>query len=109
MQPRDVCNGVNFLLTMLPLMLSFNKQFALTQKIDVPALLEVCTGMNGAPNFPTQSPSDQIQPSTNKEHPKEKDSMWLPPRLWVGSFSLSLIMHIYNRKKSERQIPRDEK
>lgn len=38
MQPRHLCNRVNFLLTTLPLMLSFSKQFALTQVIDVPAL-----------------------------------------------------------------------
>lgn len=70
---------------------------------------EVCTGMNCASNFPTQSPSCQIRPSTNKDQPKEKDSMWLPPRPWVGTFTLSLIIHIYNRNKRERQAPIDEK
>lgn len=66
-------------------------------------------GMNSAPNCPTQSTSCQIWPSTNKDQPKEKDFMWLPPRLCVGSFTVSLIIHIYNRKKSETQIPGDEK
>lgn len=102
MQLRDLCNRLNFLLTMLPLMLSFSKQFdALTQIINVPTFFRSMPGHEVCSKFS----HSKHKPSTKTSQLEEKDSTWFPPRLWVGSLTLSLIICSCDRKKSERQIP----